>query len=115
MLASCTQLDPPSRAVTGRPSAGGRTARELPRLPRRGTLRAIVGLVSAAAMHDLADEILAAVQTAVPRPSRPPRIAVSPTTVFRFDAETFELGSSSVDAGGSMSRLILVSAAASQP
>jgi hypothetical protein len=40
----------------------------------------------------------AAVQTAVPRPSRPPRIAVPPTTASWFDAETFELGLSSVEA-----------------
>ncbi len=60
--------------------------------------RAIVCLVSAAAVHDLTDEIPAVVQIAVPKPSRPPHIAFPPTKVFRFDAETFELGLSGVEA-----------------
>lgn len=60
--------------------------------------RAIVCLVSAAAVHDLTDEIPTAVQVAVPRATRPPRISFPPATVFRFDAETFELGLSSVEA-----------------
>ena len=60
--------------------------------------RAIVCLVSAAAVHDLTDEIPAVVQIAVPKPSRPPHIAFPPTKVFRFDAKTFELGLSSVEA-----------------
>lgn len=60
--------------------------------------RAIVCCVSAAAVHDLTDELPAAVQIAVPSRDRPPRIAYPPTQVFRFDADTFELGLSSVDA-----------------
>jgi hypothetical protein len=60
--------------------------------------RAIVCLASAAAVHDLTDEMSAVVQIAVPKPSRPPHIAFPPTKVFRFDAETFELGLSSVEA-----------------
>jgi len=59
--------------------------------------RAIVCLLSAAAVHDLTDEIPAAVQIAVPGATRPPQISFPPTTVFRFDAQTFELGLSSVD------------------
>jgi predicted transcriptional regulator of viral defense system len=62
------------------------------------TPRAVVCLVSAAAVHDLTDEIPAVVQIAVPKPSRPPHIAFPPTKVFRFDAETFELGLSGVEA-----------------
>jgi predicted transcriptional regulator of viral defense system len=54
--------------------------------------RAIVCLLSAAAVHDLTDEIPAAVQIAVPRPSRPPRIKFPPTEVLRFETSTFELG-----------------------
>ena len=54
--------------------------------------RAIVCLVSAAAVHDLTDEIPRAVQIAVPRSSRPPRVAFPPTEVFRFEPTTFELG-----------------------
>jgi predicted transcriptional regulator of viral defense system len=60
--------------------------------------RAIVCCVSAAAVHDLTDELPAAVQIAVPSRDRPPRIGYPPTQVFRFDAATFELGLSNVDA-----------------
>jgi predicted transcriptional regulator of viral defense system len=60
--------------------------------------RAIVCLLSAAAVHDLTDEIPPSVQIAVPKPSRPPRIVFPPTTVFRFDTESFELGLSSIEA-----------------
>jgi hypothetical protein len=34
----------------------------------------------------------------VPKPSRPPNITFPPTRIFRFDAEAFELGLSSVEA-----------------
>ncbi|HEX8092517.1 type IV toxin-antitoxin system AbiEi family antitoxin domain-containing protein [Jatrophihabitans sp.] len=37
-------------------------------------------------------------QIAVPSQHRPPRIAYPPTEVFRFDAATFELGMSRVEA-----------------
>lgn len=60
--------------------------------------RAIVCLLSAAAVHDLTDEIPAAVQVAVPGASRPPQISFPPTSVLRFEARTFELGLSSVEA-----------------
>jgi hypothetical protein len=60
--------------------------------------RAIVCLLSAAAVHDLTDEIPPSVQIAVPKASRPPRIVFPPTTVFRFNPETFEFGLSSVEA-----------------
>jgi hypothetical protein len=43
-------------------------------------------------VHDLTDEIPGAVQIAVPRTSRPPQISFPPTTVFRFEPSTFELG-----------------------
>lgn len=59
---------------------------------------AIACLVSAAAVHDLTDEIPAAVQIAVPRTSRPPKISFPPTTVFRFEPSTFELGLTSLEA-----------------
>jgi hypothetical protein len=55
-------------------------------------------LLSAASVHDLTDEIPRAVQIAVPRTSRPPRIAYPPVEVFRFDVPTFELGLASVEA-----------------
>lgn len=59
---------------------------------------AIVCCVSAAAVYDLTDEIPIAVQFAVPRRHRPPQIDYPPTEVFRFTAEKFELGLSSVEA-----------------
>lgn len=60
--------------------------------------RAIVCCVSAAAVHDLTDEMPVAVQIAVPTRDRPPQIAQPPTEVFRFDAATFRLGLSGVAA-----------------
>jgi hypothetical protein len=54
--------------------------------------------VSAAAVHDLTDEIPIAVQFAVPRTQRPPRIDYPPTDVFRFQPDTFEIGLSAVEA-----------------
>jgi predicted transcriptional regulator of viral defense system len=59
---------------------------------------AIVCLLSAAAVHDLTDEIPSAVQIAVPRTSHPPRIAFPPTSVLRFEPSTFELGLSHIEA-----------------
>jgi predicted transcriptional regulator of viral defense system len=59
---------------------------------------AIVCLISAAAVHDLTDEIPAAVQIAVPRSSHPPRVTLPPTAVFRFEPSTFELGLTHVEA-----------------
>lgn len=59
---------------------------------------AIVCCRSAAAIHDLSDEIVPAVQIAVPSRHRPPRITYPPTEVFRFEASTFELGLSRVEA-----------------
>lgn len=59
---------------------------------------AVVCCVSALVVHDLTDEIPAAVQIAVPRPNRPPRIDHPPTEVFRFAESNFELGASTVEA-----------------
>jgi predicted transcriptional regulator of viral defense system len=59
---------------------------------------AIVCCRSAAAVHDLSDEIPPAVQIAVPTRHRPPQIAYPRTEVFRFDAASFELGLSRVEA-----------------
>ena len=60
--------------------------------------RAIVCCLSAAAIHDLADELVASMQIAVPNRDHPPNIDYPPTTVFRFDEDTFELGLSRVEA-----------------
>jgi hypothetical protein len=59
---------------------------------------AIVCCRSAAAIYDLSDEIPGPVQIAVPTKHRPPRIAYPRTEVFRFDAASFELGLSRVEA-----------------
>jgi hypothetical protein len=59
---------------------------------------AIVCCRTAAAIHDLSDEIPPVVQIAVPTRSRPPRITYPPTEVFRFDEATFERGLSRVEA-----------------
>lgn len=53
---------------------------------------AILCCLSAAAVHELTDELVTAVQIAVPKYSHAPSITHPPTTVFRFEAETFTLG-----------------------
>jgi len=53
---------------------------------------AVVCLVSAAALHDLTDELPRAAQIAVPCGMRSPRITYPPIEVFHFDAATFDLG-----------------------
>ncbi|MGW5364065.1 type IV toxin-antitoxin system AbiEi family antitoxin domain-containing protein [Actinopolymorpha pittospori] len=60
--------------------------------------RAVVCLVSALAVHDLTDQVPQAVQIAVPRTSRPPRIDYPPTEVSRFGVDTFELGVELIEA-----------------
>lgn len=62
------------------------------------TPRAIVCCVSAAAVHDLTDEMPPAVQIAVPARSHTPVIDYPPVTVFRFAESIFELGLTSFDA-----------------
>jgi hypothetical protein len=60
--------------------------------------RAVVCLVSAAALHDLTDELPTAVQIAVPRRSRSPQIVYPAVEVFHFGIPTFELGVGTVEA-----------------
>lgn len=60
--------------------------------------RAVVCCVSAAAVHDLTDQLPVAVQIAMPTNDRPPRIAYPPTEVLRFATDTFELGLTAVEA-----------------
>lgn len=59
---------------------------------------AVVCLLSAASVHDLTDEMPAAVQIAVPRRTWPPKISYPPVEVFAFDAVTFDLGLEAVEA-----------------
>ena len=61
--------------------------------------RAIVCCVSAAAIHDLTDEMPSAVQIAVSKRSHTPVIDYPPVTVFRFEETTFERGLSLFEAG----------------
>ncbi len=61
--------------------------------------RAIVCCISAAAIHDLTDEMPAVVQIAVPKRSHTPVITYPPVMVFRFDEASFELGLTSFEAG----------------
>lgn len=61
--------------------------------------RAIVCCISAAAIHDLTDEMPASVQIAVPKRSHTPMIAYPPVMVFRFEEATFELGVTAFEAG----------------
>lgn len=61
--------------------------------------RAVVCLLSAAAVHDLTDDVPVAVQIAVPRGTWPPKITYPAVEVFLYDAATFDIGVESVDAG----------------
>jgi hypothetical protein len=68
--------------------------------------RAVVCLLSAGSIHDLTDEVPAAVQIAVPRRTWPPKISLPPVEVFSFDAATFDLGLDAVEAApGEMVRV----------
>ena len=60
--------------------------------------RAVVCLLSAAAVHDLTDALPLAVQIAVPKGTWPPKIAYPPVEVFIWGTETFELGLETVEA-----------------
>lgn len=86
-----------SRGVFRRADAPAATHPDLLAVARRAP-RAIVCCVSAAAAHDLTDELTGVVQFAVPKHDRPPHITYPPTEVFRSDTETFELGLSAVEA-----------------
>lgn len=86
-----------SRGVFRRADAAPASYPDLLAVAHRSAM-AIVCCRSAAALHDLSDEIPRAVQIAVPTRNRPPQITHPPTEVLRFDAETFELGLSRVEA-----------------
>lgn len=60
--------------------------------------RAVVCCVSAAAVHDMTDEMPAAVQIAVPKRAHPPVIDRPPVQVFRFEESIFGVGLSSFEA-----------------
>jgi len=58
----------------------------------------IICAVSAAAVHGLTDELPARVQIAIARGTHRPQVNYPPTRVFTFNAGTFELGLSEVEA-----------------
>jgi predicted transcriptional regulator of viral defense system len=58
----------------------------------------VICAVSAAAAHDLTDELPVRVQVAVPRGHHRPRIIYPSVQVLSFDVNTFELGISELDA-----------------
>ncbi|MDO5494467.1 MAG: hypothetical protein Q4G64_01975 [bacterium] len=60
--------------------------------------RAVVCCVSAAAVHDLTDEMPTALQIAVPQRAHPPVIDHPPVQVFRFKESLFDVGLSSFEA-----------------
>jgi hypothetical protein len=86
-----------SRGVFRRAEAAPATFPDLLAVAHRVPL-AVVCCVSAAAAHDLTDELVSAVQIAVPNSSAAPRIDFPPVTSFRFDQATFELGLSRLEA-----------------
>ncbi|MGH3932579.1 MAG: type IV toxin-antitoxin system AbiEi family antitoxin domain-containing protein, partial [Pseudonocardiaceae bacterium] len=86
-----------SRGVFRRADAPAPTLPDLLAVSYR-TPVGVVCCISALIVHDLTDEIPTAVQIAVPRQNRPPRISHPPTEVFRFATATFELGLSTVAA-----------------
>lgn len=86
-----------SRGVFRRADAAAASYPDLLAVAYRSRI-AIACCRSAAAIHDLTDDISAVVQVAVPSRHRPPQIRYPPTEVFRFEAVTFELGISHVEA-----------------
>lgn len=94
----CGQIIELSRGVFRRADAPPASYPDLIAVAHRAP-RAIVCCVSAAAVHDLTDEMPMSVHIAVPKRSHSPVITYPPVTVFRFDEASFELGLSSVEAG----------------
>lgn len=86
-----------SRGVFRRADAPAATYPDLLAVAHR-VPRAVVCCVAAAAVHDLTDELVATVQIAVPKGTATPKIDHPPTTSFRFDSKTFDLGLSRVEA-----------------
>lgn len=86
-----------SRGVFRRADAPAATYPDLLAVSRRAP-RAVVCLLSAAAVHDLTDEIPTAVQIAVPRRTWPPKLDHPPVEVFVWDPATFELGLDAIEA-----------------
>lgn len=58
----------------------------------------IICAVSAAAAHDLTDELPARIQIAIARGTTRPQITYPPTRVYTFESSTFELGLTEIEA-----------------
>jgi len=86
-----------SRGVFRRADAPAPTYPDFLAVSRRAPL-AVICLISAASVWDLADELPAAVSIAVPRGTRPPQIVFPPVEASRFDPATFDLGLAGIDA-----------------
>lgn len=85
-----------SRGVFRRADAPQTAYLDLLAVSRRAPT-AVVCLLSALSVHELTDEVPAAVQIAVPRGTHRPRIAYPPTEVSEFDTATFELGTTELE------------------
>ena len=86
-----------SRGLFRKSEAPTPTYPDLLAISRRAP-RAVVCLLSAAAVHELTDELPEAVQLAVPRGTWAPTITFPPVEVFVWDRAHFELGISQVEA-----------------
>jgi len=86
-----------SRGVFRRSEAPAPTYPDLLAVAMRAR-RAVVCLLSAAAVHHLSDELPTAAQIAVPRGTWPPKIDHPPVQVFVWSPALFETGLSFVDA-----------------
>ena len=86
-----------SRGVFRRSDAPAPTFPDLLAVALRAP-RAVVACLSAAVVHDLTDELVAGAQIAVPKGAWAPQIDYPPITVFRFSADTFEVGLTTVEA-----------------
>ncbi|TKA02885.1 type IV toxin-antitoxin system AbiEi family antitoxin domain-containing protein [Actinacidiphila oryziradicis] len=90
-LAAEGEIDELSRGVYRRADAPETAHADLLAVCTRAP-RAVVCGESALALHELIDDIPAAVNIAVPRGSRRPTISYPPTVVAQYSAKTFSLG-----------------------
>lgn len=90
-LVASGEVDELSRGVYRRTNAPETAHADLLAVCTRAP-RAVVCGESALALHELIDDIPAAVHIAVPRGSRRPTIAYPPTVVAQYTAKTFSLG-----------------------
>ncbi|WP_254646776.1 hypothetical protein [Streptomyces sp. GbtcB6] len=85
------EIDELSRGVYRRADAPETAHADLPAVCGRAP-RAVVCGESAPALHELIDDIPAAVHIAVPRGTRRPTISYPPTVMAQYAAKTFDLG-----------------------